>query len=120
VQETSAVLFAAGLVLGPAAFLMVLLGLQRLLAPSRPDEVKQSAFECGIPQADTPWKPFNVRFAGIAALFVIFDVESVLLFAVAPRVRGSAIGVVEVGAFVVLVAVGLLYAWKKDLLSWLR
>jgi NADH:ubiquinone oxidoreductase subunit 3 (subunit A) len=47
-------------------------------------------------------------------------VESVLLFAVAPRVRGSAIGVVEVGAFVVLVAVGLLYAWKKDLLSWLR
>jgi NADH-quinone oxidoreductase subunit A len=120
VQERSAVLFAAGLVIGPALFLLALLALQRVVAPRRPDEVKQSAFECGIPQADTPWKPFNVRFAGIAAVFVVFDVESVLLFAVAPGVRGSVAGVVEVGVFVVLLAAGLYYAWKKDVLSWLR
>ncbi|GAV31186.1 NADH:ubiquinone oxidoreductase subunit 3 (chain A) [Coriobacteriaceae bacterium EMTCatB1] len=120
VQGTSSVLFAAGLVIGPAAFLMILLGLQRLLAPSRPDDVKQSAFECGIPQADIPWKPFNVRFAGIAALFVLFDVESVMLFAVAPKVKGSVAGVLEVAAFVVMLAIGLVYAWRKGLLSWLR
>ncbi|MCX8007350.1 MAG: NADH-quinone oxidoreductase subunit A [Coriobacteriia bacterium] len=115
-----AVLFAAGLVIGPAAFLVLLLLVQRLLAPRRPGDVKQSAFECGIPQADTPWKPVNARFAGIAALFVLFDVESVLLFAVAPAVKGSLAGVVEIAAFAALLAVGLLFAWRKGLLTWQR
>lgn len=116
----SPVLFAVGLLAGPALFLLLLLAAQRLLAPSRPDETKGSAFECGIPQADSPWKPFNVRFAAVAALFVLFDVEGVLLFAVAPAVKGSLAGVIEVAAFVTMVAVGLLFAWRKGLLGWLR
>lgn len=116
----SAVLFAVGLIAGPVLFLLVLLSLQRLLAPRRPDPVKESAFECGIPQADVPWKPFNVRFAAVAALFVLFDVEGVLLLAVAPAAKGSLAGVLEVAVFVAMLAVGLLYAWRKGLLSWLR
>lgn len=116
----SAVLFAVGLIAGPALFLIALLSLQRLFAPRRPDPVKESAFECGIPQADTPWKPFNARFAAVAALFVLFDVEGVLLLAVAPATKGSLTGVVEVAVFVAMLAVGLLYAWRKGLLSWLR
>ena len=112
------VLFAIGLAAGPVAFLMVLLGAQRLLAPRKPSDAKLSAYECGIPQASSPWSGINVRFATVALLFVLFDAETALLYAVAPAVRGSMTGLVEIAAFAGLLAFGLLYAWKKGALKW--
>ena len=113
------VLFVAGLAAGPIVFLLALLLVNALLAPKRPDDIKSSAYECGIPQAGSPWQPVNIRFSSIALLFVIFDAETVLLFAVASGVRGSVAGAVEVAVFAAFLAFGLFYAWKKGALKWL-
>ena len=68
--------------------------------------------------AGAPWAPVRMRFATIALLFVLFDAEAVLLFAVASRLRGSWLAAVEVGAFVGFLALGLVYAWRKGALEW--
>lgn len=116
--STESVLFVVGLAAGPVLFLLLLFGINALLAPRHPSDVKNSAYECGIPQAASPWRPVNVRFSTIAILFVIFDAETVLLFAVASRVRGSVSGAIEVAAFAGCLALGLLYAWRKGALKW--
>lgn len=112
------VLFALGLAVGPIAFLLVLLGAQVVLAPHKPGELKGSHYECGIPQASSPWAPVNVRFATVAILFVVFDAETALMFAVAPAVKGDPAGALELAAFAAFLALGLVYAWKKGALKW--
>jgi NADH-quinone oxidoreductase subunit A len=111
-------LFVLGLAAGPVVFLMALFRLNALLAPRRPRAVKADAYECGIPQAGSPWRAANVRFSTVALLFVIFDAETVLLFAVAPLVRESLTGALAVAGFVAFLALGLAYAWKKGGLVW--
>lgn len=112
------VLFAIGLAAGPVLFLLALITANALLSPKRPNAVKDSNYECGIPQASSPWLPVHVRFADIALLFVLFDAETALLFAVAPAVRGSITGVIEVAVFAAFLGFGLLYAWRKGALKW--
>lgn len=116
--SSDTVMFVVGLALGPVLFLGLLLAVNAALAPKRPTPTKGEPYECGIPQAASPWRAVNVRFSTVALLFVIFDAEAVLLFAVASRVRGSLAGALEVGGFVLLLGVGLLYAWKKGALKW--
>jgi NADH-quinone oxidoreductase subunit A len=118
VHASESVLFIAGLVFGPVALISLLLGLNALLAPRRPGGAKAEAFECGIPQAASPWRSVNLRFATIALLFVILDAETILLLGVATQLRGSLTALIEVGAFVGFLAFGLLYAWKKGALRW--
>ncbi len=112
------VLFAVGLAAGPVLFLLALITANSLLSPKRPNDAKTANYECGIPQASSPWLPVNVRFADIALLFVLFDAETALLFAVAPAVKGSLAGLIEVGAFAAFLGFGLLYAWRKGALTW--
>lgn len=112
------VLFAIGLAAGPVLFLLALITLNSLLSPKRPNEAKLTNYECGIPQASSPWLPVNVRFADVALLFVLFEAETVLLFAVAPAVRGSMAGLIEIAVFAAFLGFGLLYAWRKGALKW--
>jgi NADH:ubiquinone oxidoreductase subunit 3 (subunit A) len=69
--------------------------------------------------AGVAWAGVNVRFSTIALLFVLFDAEAVLLFAVATRLRGSLAGLIEVGVFTLFLAFGLVYAWRKGALEWI-
>ncbi len=116
--SSDSLLFVLGLAAGPVVFLLILFGVNHLLAPRSQADTKLEAFECGIPQGGSPWRPVNIRFSTIALLFVIFDAEAVLLFAVAPGVRGSVIGAIEVGSFAIFLAFGLYYAWGKGALRW--
>jgi NADH-quinone oxidoreductase subunit A len=99
-------------------FLLLLLGANALLAPKRPNELKGSPYECGIPQAASPWRPVNIRFSSVAILFVIFDAETALLYAVASQIRGSVADGVAVAAFGAFLTLGLFYEWKKGGLKW--
>jgi NADH-quinone oxidoreductase subunit A len=90
----------------------------RLLAPSAPSPAKDSPFECGIEPAGEPWAAPRLRFSTIAALFVLFDAEAVLLFAVAGSLRGHLIALLEVAVFVAFLGLGLAYAWRKGALEW--
>lgn len=96
-----------------------LLLLGRFLRPSRPGKVKLEPYECGLPQASAPHRQPRVRYYTFALLFVVFDVETVLLFAAAPLLkRHGTTGLAGVGIFVALVTLALAHAWRAGLLSW--
>jgi NADH-quinone oxidoreductase subunit A len=116
--STQAVLFLIGAAVAALAFIGVVFGANALLSPRDPTPEKVEPYECGMDQAGSPHARVPLRFAAIAVLFVIFDAESVLLFAVAARVRGSLAGGLAVLAFTAFLAFGLFYAWRKGALQW--
>ena len=105
---------AAGALLVAVAF-----GTAHLVAPSKPNREKLSTYECGIDPVGYGWSQSHVRYYVYGFLFVIFDVESVFLFPWA-RVFESLgyAAVVEMTIFIAILAVGLLYAWRKGVLRW--
>ena len=113
-----AILFVLGLAASSAAFIGVVFVANALLSPRNPSFEKGTPFECGMEQAGEPWASPRLRFSTIAMLFVLFDAEAVLLFAVASALRGNPLAALEVGVFVVFLGFGLLYAWRKGALEW--
>ncbi|HET6663537.1 MAG TPA: NADH-quinone oxidoreductase subunit A, partial [Acidimicrobiales bacterium] len=104
-----------------AAFLMVgaMLGMARLLRPVNPQAEKYITYESG----SDPLPLFgqaNVRYYIYALLFVIFDVEAVFIFPWATRLEVyDVFGLVEMLVFIVVLALGLVYAWRKGVLRWI-
>jgi NADH:ubiquinone oxidoreductase subunit 3 (subunit A) len=112
------VLFVVGLVIAAAAFILLVFGVNLILSPRKPGPEKDAPFECGVDQAGEAWTPPRMRFSTVAMLFVLFDAEAILLFAVASALRGNLLALAEVGGFVLFLAFGLAYAWKKGALEW--
>lgn len=112
------VMFILGLMTAAVGFIGIVLVLSAVLGPKRPTPEKAEPYECGMPQAGASWAPVNLRFSTVALLFVLFDAETVLLFAVGSRLRGSVAGLIEAAAFAGLLAFGLFYAWRKGALAW--
>ncbi len=91
----------------------------KLIRPSSPFAAKLEAYECGIRAASDSRGRYTVRFYIVAILFVIFDVETVLLFPWAVRYHQLGwFGVAEVAVFLVILAVGYVWAYKKGALQW--
>lgn len=107
-------------VLITGCFLVVAgLGVALLIAPSSTNPQKGEAYECGIPTRGTSWMQFKVGYYLFAILYLMFDVETVFLFpwAVVVRDLGTA-GLVSISFFLLILALGLAYAWKKGALEW--
>jgi len=115
---TDGILFVLGLVVSSVGFIAILFVVGALLAPKNPTDQKVMPYECGMEQAGQPWLRVNVRFATIALLFVLFDAETALLFAVAPSLRGNVAALWETLGFAAFLAFGLAYAWRKGALQW--
>src|SRR5437764_11987415 len=115
--ESYAVMLAVavgGVLLVTAAFLGA-----RLIAPRRPIAAKLTTYECGIDPVGEGWSQTQIRYYIYAFLFVIFDVESVFLFPWATvYLRFAWQAVVEMAIFVLILALGLLYAYRKKVLVW--
>ena len=91
-----------------------------LAARKKPNPVKAEAYECGAETTTGVSGRFPVRFYLIAMLFVIFDVEAVFIFPWATRLEVYAgFGLMEMGIFVFILLLGLVYAWRKGVLRWL-
>jgi NADH-quinone oxidoreductase subunit A len=107
-------------VIGAGAGLVVLaLMTARVLAPRRPLPEKLTTYECGIDPVGEGWSQSQIRYYIYAFLFVIFDVESIFLFPWATVFESLGYtAVVEMAIFVGILAVGLLYAWRKGVLKW--
>jgi len=102
-----------------AALVAVAFGAARVVAPRRPSPAKFTTYECGIDPVGEGWSQSQVRYYIYGFLFVIFDVESVFLFPWARVFEGLGYAaVVEMGIFIAVLAVGLLYAWRKGVLKW--
>lgn len=91
----------------------------RFIAPHRPGKVKGEPYECGEQTVGRSWVHFNVGYYLFALLFLVFDVEAAFLFpwAVVFREVGL-IGFIEVGVFIAILSLALVYAWKKGVLEW--
>ena len=95
-----------------------MLGVGRLLRPTRAQEQKYITYESGVDPLGG-WGQAHVRYYLYALLFVMFDVEAVFIFPWAVRLEAlSTYGLVEMIVFIVILALGLLYAWRKGVLRW--
>jgi NADH-quinone oxidoreductase subunit A len=90
-----------------------------LLAPKSLNPLKGEPYECGIPTRGTSWAQFKVGYYLFAILYLVFDVETVLLFPWATILRDLGMqGLMSVLFFFVILTLGLAYAWKKGALQW--
>lgn len=93
--------------------------ISRLVAPHRPGGVKNQPYECGEETIGRSWVHFNVGYYLFALLFLVFDVEAAFLYPLALILREVGwIGFVEIGIFIAILLVALLYAWRKGVLKW--
>jgi len=101
------------------AFPFVVVGFTWFIRPKRPDPVKNSTYECGLETIGDTWVQFRAEYYLFALIFVIFDIEAMFLFPFAVAFNSLRFfAVVEAIIFVVILAVGLIYAWKKEALEW--
>jgi NADH-quinone oxidoreductase subunit A len=95
-----------------------MLGLGRLIRPNRPQPQKYITYEAGSDPIGG-WGQSNIRYYVYALLFVMFDVEAVFIFPWAVRLEFLGwFAVIEMIVFVLILALGLVYAWRKGVLRW--
>jgi NADH:ubiquinone oxidoreductase subunit 3 (subunit A) len=112
---TVLVFLAMALLLGGSA-----IGVNRLLAPHRPNPVKNATYECGMEPVGDAQVRYNVRFYVFALLYVVFAVEAAFLFpwAVVYRQIEGLLPLGEALAFIAILVLALAYAWRKGALEW--
>jgi len=90
-----------------------------LVNPRKKTTAKLAAYECGVPAFNNARVQFNVRYYLLAIVFIIFDIELIFLFPwaiVAKQLAWS--GIIAMGIFLLLLAIGLIYEWQKGALEW--
>jgi NADH:ubiquinone oxidoreductase subunit 3 (subunit A) len=106
------------LVLAPIFPILALL-IPRLIAPRKPNRIKQETYECGIETVGETYVQFKVQYYIFALVFLIFDVETVFLYPWAVSFNQIPLfAVLEGVLFIMILVVGLLYAWRKGALEW--
>ena len=106
-------------ILTAIALVAVALGIARAISPRSFNPQKGEAYECGIPTRGKSWMQFKVGYYLFAILVLMFDVETVFLFPWAVVVQDLGIyGLVSIIFFLVILVLGLAYAWRKGALEW--
>ncbi len=122
-QPYIAFLILLGFVAGNAA---LLIGLSQLLAPHKPTPLKEAPYESGMPPLGSAHERFSVKFYLVAMLFIVFDLETVFLIpwgtiylgSGSPGGPGTGFLLVEMLVFILILAVGYVYVWKRGALAW--
>ena len=100
-------------------FVVAVVFVAKIIRPARPTKEKLLTYECGEDVQGSPWVKFNIRFYVVALIFLIFDVEVVLLIPWALAYKNFGIGGFLVGGiFLVLLGLGMAYEWRKGDLEW--
>jgi NADH-quinone oxidoreductase subunit A len=106
-------------ILTAIALVAVALGIAGAISPRSFNAQKGEAYECGIPTRGSSWMQFKVGYYLFAILFLMFDVETVFLFPWAMVVQELGVyGLVSILFFLLVLVLGLAYAWKKGALEW--
>ncbi len=102
-------------------FVIISVFAAKLIRPKRPSKEKLSTYECGENPQGSPWVKFNIRFFVVALIFLIFDVEVVMLFPWAVVYKEySAFGLFAGLFFLIVLGLGMVYEWRKGDLDWDR
>ena len=116
---------------GGLAFILITLLVSRLLRPKKPNPEKNSTYESGEVAVGPSWPQLNSRFYVLALIFLLFEVEIMVMFLWVPvfsdqqlmkETNGTWgwVSLVEILIFVIILAVGLAYAWVNGHLDWLK
>jgi NADH-quinone oxidoreductase subunit A len=110
-------LAVAFIVFGLLAAVMIFVNF--VLGPRKPNPAREKPFECGSPPLQASIGPVGIPFFLVALLFLLLDVEIVFFYplALAFRERGLG-GLAALGAFVLVLALGFVYAWRKGIFRW--
>ena len=101
------------------ALVAVALGIANAISPRSFNPQKGEAYECGIPTRGKSWMQFKVGYYLFAILVLMFDVETVFLFPWAVVVQDLGVyGLISIFFFLVILVLGLAYAWRKGALEW--
>jgi NADH-quinone oxidoreductase subunit A len=109
------------LLLVGVGFVTVAFAANRLLSPRVPGGDKAVTYECGVDPVGEGWAQSHVRYYVFAYLYVIFAVDAIYLFPWATIFAAPGFGattLVEMFVFLGFLGVGLLYAWRKGVLTW--
>ena len=111
--------FVAVFALIALSFPVMAMSMAWLFRPHRAGPIKTSTYECGLETTGDAWVQFKVQYYLFALVFLVFDLETVYLFpwAVAYN-RLPLFALVEMALFVLVLATGLVYAWRKGALKW--
>ena len=101
------------------ALVAAFMGLGKALRPTRPSPQKYLTYESGVDPYGDLWSQSNIRYYVFALLFVLFDVEAVFIFPWAIRLEELGVqALVSMIVFIAILALGLVYAWRKGVLRW--
>jgi len=107
----------AFLVFGLLSGMMILIN--DVLGPRKPNPAREKPFECGSPPLQAAIGPVHIPFFLVALLFLLLDVEVVFFYPLALAFRGRGYGgFFALGAFVAILGVGFVYVWKKGIFRW--
>lgn len=100
----------------PAAAIFI----PRLIAPRKPNLIKQQTYECGVETVGDTYVQFKVQYYIFALVFLIFDIEAVFLFPWAAALgQLTMYAVLEGVVFILILVAGLAYIWRKGALQWM-
>jgi NADH-quinone oxidoreductase subunit A len=116
---------------GGVVFLLISLLVAKLIRPNRPNEQKLSTYESGEEPISSAWTQFNIRFYIVALIFILFEVELIFLFPWATVFSRKELidetnglwgwfSFAEMVIFILVLALGLAYAWVNGLLDWVK
>ncbi len=101
-------------------FAGIALGVPALLGPRRPNPAKDEPYETGMLPLGDARRRFPVQFYVVAVLFILFDVEVILMYPWAVAMQQLRwFGIIEMAIFIIILLVGFVYAWKNDAFKWM-
>jgi NADH-quinone oxidoreductase subunit A len=90
-----------------------------IVAPRKRSLAKSDTYECGVRTTGETWVRFRIQYYIYALMFVVFDIETVFLYPWAASYGGlGAFALYEMFVFLVILFIGLVYAWAKGVLRW--
>lgn len=118
-------------IIGGALFVLISLVISKLIRPNRPNAQKLTTYESGEEPISSAWTQFNIRFYIVALIFILFEVELVFLFPWSTIFAREELIVetnglwgwfsfIEMVIFILILALGLAYAWVNGLLDWVK
>lgn len=118
-------------IVGAFVLVLIMLAVAAILRPRRPDFSKLTTYECGEQTIGSSWIRFNTRYYVIALMFLVFDVDVIFIFPWAAAFRMLTFGdpslyfqpigkaaLWEMIAFLGILLVAWLYAYKRGALEW--
>jgi len=107
---------AVGFALGPLAMAWLW---AKCFSPQKPGKEKNAIYECGLEAKGDAWIHFRSEYYIYGIIFLVFDVETIFLLPFAVSFGGLSVGAfLAMVVFILLLVEGLVWAWRKGILTW--